>query len=277
MNGGGANGANQMDRWLKRLWLVNGVLILIAFGMMFVEQAASQFSHYKPTPEGPIVGGKLEKAKADTLALQDITSSIPSRIGNTKYCYITLSAKDLTKPARIPKSSDEPSKAQYFSAQIQRDAIDALPTDEAINLIFLSDDGSDVRLLLNEKGAIIGTDIPSSDDTIQSFNLYYIVFRDTDGNGRLTPADRSIPYVSDLDGRNLRPLTPDSVETKGIMKSFREYEIFVVGRIRPADPTVPEEDWAEVTFKYDIRTRKLSSVLPDDRLLNEARRILQTK
>jgi hypothetical protein len=260
----GANGANHLDKWLKRLWLVNGIALLIIFAMALAEQIDSLIPRKRPATEGPIVGGKREKAKADTLALQDITSSAPSRIGKTKYCYISLSAKDLTKPARMPKSSDESSRAQYHSIQIQSDEFNILSNDEAINLIFLSDDGSDVRLLLKEKGAIVGTDIPSRDDTVQSFNLYLIVFHDTDGDGRLASEDRSTPYISDLDGRNLRPLTPDSVVATGVMKSVREHEVL-------------EAAWAEVTFKYDVRTQKLSPILPDDRLLNEARRILQKK
>jgi hypothetical protein len=279
VNERGADGGSRMDKWMKRIWFVNGILILIFFGWMLVEDIGSHLPghKYKPPAGGPMVGDKLEKAKADTLALQDITSSWPSRIGKTKYCYISLWTKDLTTPVRLPKPSDRSSGGVNYCIAIQKDELNVVPNNEAVNLIFMSDDGSDVRLLLNEKGAIVRSDIPTSEDTSQSFNLYRIVFRDTNGDGRLTSDDQSTPYISDLDGRNLRPLTPDSVVAGGVVRSFRKDEVFISGQIRSKDPKVPEADWVEINFKYNVRTGKLSSILPDDRLLNEARRILQTK
>ena len=214
-------------------------------------------------------------AKADTIALQDITTTVPERIGRTSYSYVALGAKDLAKAARMLETGDEMREALFEPPLLRELAYQE--NDGAINIIFMSDDGSDVRLLLKEKAALVGIDIPSARDTTRSFNLYRIVFRDTDGDGRLTALDRWVPYVSDLDGRNLQPIAPDSVDALRMFESFRKDEMFVIARIRPRDPRVPESDREQIVCTYDVHARKLSPVLTNDSLLREARKILQTK
>ncbi len=279
MNEKGTSGGSRMDKWLRIIWLVNGILLLIMFGSGLKDTIEGWIPRGGGEPSGPIVGKELEKAKADTLALQDIVSTVPERIGRTHYSYLSLAAKDLAKPSGMPKYSEKgySEAVKYSRPSGASDEIIFNSYDEAINIIFLSDDGSDMRLLLREKGAVVSTDIPSSDDTAQSYNLYQIVFRDTNGDGRLTSEDRSILYISDLDGRNLRPLLPDSVDAKRVVRSFRDDEIFIMCQIRPRDPKVPESDWREIIYRYDVLAQKLSTILPDDRLMNEARRILQTE
>lgn len=277
MSANGARCGSRMDKWLRIIWLVNGIALLILFGSVLKEAIESWLPNERRTPRGPIVGGQLEKAKADTVALQDIRSTIPWRIGRTNYSYITLSARDLTKPVPVRQYAPRSAAVKFRSFDGEFDDREALSDDDAINIIFMSDDGTDVRLLLHEKGAIVGTDIPSSDDSTRCFSIYRIVFRDTDGDGRLTSADREMLYISDLDGRNLRPLLPDSVDVKRAVGSFRDNEIFVVCAIRSRDPKVPKSDWGEIIYRYDALSQKLSPLLPDDKLMNEARRILQTK
>jgi hypothetical protein len=268
-----------MDKWLKRIWLVNGILLLVAFGMIFSSDIASRFHrsrYHAGAISSPIVGSKLEKARADTLALQDVTISLPSRIGKTKYSYMSVVAKDLTKPVRMKDSSPEPA-GEVHCISIPEDRFEATPWIPRINLVFMSDDGTDVRLLLKEKAAIVRTQIPSSQDTTDSFILYRIVFRDSNGDGLLTWDDDSVPYISDLDGRNLHPLVPDSIDVTAVDKSFRDNELFISGLIRPKDAKVPKADWPETLFKYDIAARRLSPILRDDKVLDEARRMLQMK
>jgi hypothetical protein len=226
-----------------------------------------------------IVGEKLEKAVHDTLALQDISMTLPKQIGRTRYHFIQLKARDLTTPmpARLTmRSSDLGPAGQRFEPDYSYE-YNLLESNSTINIIFLKMDGSDAHLLLNRKGFIATADIPSEGDTSQRFSIYRLSFEDTDNDGRLTRSDRFDLYVADLFGNDLRQITDSTIRVTRYLKSGREGRILLLARLRPSNPKIPETDWIEKLFVYDVKSHQLSPFVSDESLMRSVRRMLWSK
>ncbi len=267
-----------MEKWFRRIWLINGFLVLIGACLFIWEEVRTLFPRPFPTDQGPIVGEKLEKAIKDTLALQDISMTLPRQIGTTQYRFIQLRTKDLTTPVRMMKYSQLAAPA--MTSRLEPDysyEYDALQGSSTINLVFIKSDGSDAHLLLDKKGFISTADIPNERDTNQKFNVYRLVFEDTDNDGRLTSQDRFDLFVSDFLGKNLRQITDSTIKVTRYMKSIREGRLFLLAKVRPVDPKIPETDWIEKVFVYDLNSNRLSPFLADEVLLKKVREMLWSK
>jgi len=216
------------------------------------------------------VGRALDSALADSLEIQRISLSLPKRIGQSEFQFIELSVRDLTEPIPSNLRMVRPTTPYYA------DERNVLSRYGAINLLFLDLDGSNPHLLLEKRAFIEAADIPDDRDSLQHFNLYRMVFNDTDGDQRLTRLDRSDLYCSDINGRNLRRITVDSLRVTDYTKSLQEEKVYISAKVRPKNGERPEEDWSEHLFVYDVRANLLSSFFADDEILKEARMLLRS-
>ena len=265
-----------MNKWLRRLWLVNGIIVLIG-GSVFTYQLIRAYFHSQSMIErGPIVGEKLQRAISDTLALQDISMTLPRSIANTVYRFIQFTAKDLTEPtpAAVRMYMKAPSEKRLPDYTYESSVLSEGGT---INLLFVKADGSDPHLLLDRKAFITTADIPNEQDSIQKFNVYRLVFEDTDGDGRLTRLDRSGLWCSDLDGRNLRQITGDTLRILRYAKSIRENKLYIQARVQPTGTARPEIDWPERIYVFDLRANKLSPFPSATGFLGQTRKLLWSK
>ena len=256
-----------MNRWFRRIWLINGIGVLI-FLAFFAYDRVKQGLQPSRGESGPIVGERIRAAIAESLAIQDISISLPKRIGNSAFQFIGLSVKDLTEPVGLAVRIVE-SHVAYYSYERN-----VLSRHGSINLVFMELDGSNPRLLLDKKGFIVAADIPEEGDSLQHFNLYRVVFNDTDDDGRLTRLDRFDLYCSDINGRNLRRITDDSLRVTNYTKSLHDQKVYISARVRSKNADQPETDWPEHIYVYDIRSDLLTSFFSDPRILEEARRLL---
>lgn len=266
----------RLNRWLRRLWLVNGIIVLIG-GSVFTVQLIQSYFRTRPEERGPMVGERLEKAISDSLSQQDISLTLPRSIGITPYRFIQVTAKDLTTPVRIMKYSAlsaPPSEIRIPDYSYENNVLSEGGT---INLLFLKADGSELRLLLDKKGFVASADIPNERDSTQNFNVYRLVFYDTDGDGRLTRLDRSDLYCSDLNGCNLRQVTNDSIRIVRYTKSLRENKLYIQAKVRPADTKIPEADWSERIFVYDVKSSQLAPFVAEEGVLKKVREMLWSK
>jgi hypothetical protein len=267
-----------MDKWLKRIWLVNGLLVLIVTVLFLSDRIQNYWASRASRPVGPLVGERLKEARKDSLAIQDIITTIPRRIGATSYTYVALISKDLERAINISAYMEAESAENRGPALMrimtESEEQNSLYSAGTINLAFISDDGSDTRLLTQQKAYVVRADIPRPGDTLQKFILYRIVFHDTNGDGRLTDRDEARLYISDLSGHNLRPVTPDSIVVRELVKSFRRGKLIFRGQSRPHDPTIPQKDWREQVYTYDLGSGNLAELLPDEKVLDLARKIL---
>jgi hypothetical protein len=268
-----------MEKWFRRIWFVNGVLVLIGASLFIRQQVRTLFPQRSSIVErGPIVGEKLEKAIKDTLALQDISMSLPRKIGATPLRFIQLQSKDLTTPTRMSlmtisiASDTGPLPEPDYSYEYN-----AIEGSSTINIVFLKSDGSDAHLLLDKKGFVATADIPNERDTSQKYNIYRLVFEDTDNDGRLTRLDGFDLYLSDLFGGDLRHITDSTMRVTRYLKLIREKTILLLVKVRPDDPKTPVADWPEKIYVYDLKSNQLSPFFTDESLLKKARRMLWTK
>jgi hypothetical protein len=256
--------------------MLNDIIVLIG-GSIFTFQLIQGYFHRGPEERGPIVGERLVKAASDSVALQDISMTLPRQIGASPYRFIQLRSKDLTTPKRIMKYSElGPPPGMRIEPDYSYE-YNALEGSATINIVFIKADGSDAHLLLDKKGFIATADIPNERDTSQRFNIYRLVFEDTDNDGRLTSSDRFDLYVSDLFGRNLRRITDAKIKVIRYLKSIHENKVLLLARVRPADPKLAEADWLEEIFVYDLKENQLSPFFSSDSLLTKVREMLWTK
>jgi hypothetical protein len=266
----------RLNRWLRRLWLLNGIIFLIG-SSIFTFQLIQSYFRTRPEERGPIVGDRLEKAITDSLVLQDVSLSLPRSIGISPYRFIQVVAKDYTTPVRVMKYSDLGPPPSMLRGPDYSYENNVLSGSGNYNLLFFKGDGADPRLLLDKKCFILSADIPAERDSIQSFNVYRLIFTDTDGDGRLTRFDRSDLYCSDINGLHLRQITNDSLRIVRYTKALRESKLYVQVKVRPTDSKTPEADWQERILVYDVKSSQLAPLVAEEGVLKQVRQILWSK
>ena len=200
------------SKFNKIVWSINGVGILLT--LIFVlnnistEIIPNVKGLFKPEfDSGIIVGKGSEKAKELNLEIQHLTYSRPIKIINSGYYLSEISIVD----KEIPKAIRDAMKA----------ANDVRRIDATINVLFIKSDRTEVHTLLDNFGYIASINFPEKSgrfsyydkDAIenQKFILYEISTRDTNGDSRINEKDSTAYYISDLSGKNLRQITPDSL------------------------------------------------------------------
>lgn len=255
-----------MDKWLRRIWLVNGVMLFILMVVIAVAAAAAVVQTERRErakavrlPEhGPLARTQPADGLADVTGprvLQEITLSLPRPIGKTDYLFVEIGVTDVGDSLRGRTLAMEPAKA--------------------VNLLFAKDDGSDAHLLMDRKGYITGIDIPSPRDTTRAFCLYDIAFDDTDKDGRITVGDARRLHISDLDGRNLAPVLAADIECTGYKVDPRGQRIDLV--VRPIATEGTGQPFAPQTLMvFDARTRTLREFALDAAVLERSRSLLKS-
>jgi hypothetical protein len=253
-----------MDKWLRRIWLVNGIGILL--GLVFLlGRAVIDLLPSSANPSGPISTSRALPEGADSTILQDVRPTLPLPVGRTGIVYIGLQVRDFT--TRQPQSSY---RIMKYSDEAGRDA-------NFTNIVFVRKGGSSARLLLDRKALITYTDIPASDDSLRTYSLYKIAFRDTDDDGRIGVGDSTDLYVADLDGTNLSPVLPPGLAAGSFAESENRQLLYIRASVPPADSHITQEDWPEKLFVYDIKARQLHPYAEIDSSLSVAQRILWSK
>ena len=250
-----------MDKWLKRIWLLNGIGLLAVLVILLITAIVDRW----PTPHDPtgaVTSPPTNSETGDSTIFQDLIPGMPTPIGRSTFSYIGLTTQDLTAP--LPASSSR--ILGYY---------DTNPNDIAyMNIIFQRRDGSHARLLLDSKAYIPMADIPSADDSLRTFILLKIGFADTDGDGRIGPGDSTHLFVCDIDGGRLVRVLPPTAELEEYEISDFDQSIHILAAIRPANPQIERVDWPQHLFRYDVSKRTLSRYPEVDSVLSVAKHIL---
>lgn len=141
-----------------------------------------------------------------------------------------------------------------------------------VNLIFL--DGEGARLLLDRPAFIADWQGPPADGAARSWIAYRIALEDANGDGRLDGRDPAALYVTDLEGRNLRPVIRPPLRVKDY-RALDASRMLVYALEPPAgQPNVAEERWRQRAFIYDVTSGTLSPHAALDSAAARARQIL---
>jgi hypothetical protein len=209
----------EINRFLRILWTVNGVILLGIFlfaGVMLVTQFINSLSRYS-APE-LIVGEDLEKAKAKGLILQGLEYEEPRALMHSTGYILPVSVKTYRNPKQ---SGGEFSFGPvYEEAETEYDVS---------NVIFLDGNMNVLSTLLNRKAFISSFRYPGAgdsgedSDTVQRNISYEIAFDDSNKDGAINYYDVSDLYITDLSGVNFTQVT------KGI--DVRSYKFIDANRI----------------------------------------------
>ncbi|MEP4923486.1 MAG: hypothetical protein ABJ048_04160, partial [Balneola sp.] len=215
------------SKFMKIVWGFNGIALALIL-ILAIPQAVGEYnrqflsnSNYQENERGLIVGEKAEKAGKLDIDLQHLMYERPQKIDSTEFYYSSVIVQDKDLPQQV---IDDINSAADISPYM---------VGARINIIFFNEDRSEVRRLLPTNGYIsdvsIGSEISTyygSDDAFYNFNLYSIALSDDNGDGRVNGNDIMPYYISNLDGTELRQITPDSLTLDSYWISDNENEIY---------------------------------------------------
>ncbi len=192
------------------VWTVNGYLLLLAFVAVLVlllaELRIDHWFHRSPD-RGLVEVPAGDSLRARAAASQHLEYDRPTRIGDTPVFYSSVYVIDT-------RHTEAFLEAEQSMEEVGPDVV-----GERINVLFYDEQTRTARPLMESNAAILTVDAPSrerygrdQEAMQQPFILYRIALRDTDGDKRINDQDASRFYLSDLSGRNLRPITPDGLD-----------------------------------------------------------------
>jgi hypothetical protein len=245
------------ERLLKRVWLVNGLLLAVLFVALavwlVVELGSSWFHRHSaviPATHGAPVERTSRAVRYDPP--QSIWKST-TRIVLVRY------GEAFERPAHEFASSN--SYGERYALYV--------------NAIFLEPGGGPGHLLLDRPALIRSVNFPrSKDDSLQAWITYEIAFEDTDGDRGLDEDDAASLYVSDLHGGSFRRVLPEgwSVLAHEPLDGHR----IVVLALRSAEPGDRRslDETPERAFFYDVQTGPAEPYTALDSLAARAARIV---
>ena len=246
-----------MDRWLKRLWMVNGVLLLVLLvlggGALLVTWLSGAFSSNNAVLAPDSSRGTAVKPRA-------VRYSPPRPIWGTKTRIVIVRYGKRQQGAGVGFGSGS---YEY------RDE-----GGPVVNLLFLTGE-SPGRVLLDKPAYVSWFDYPSSkDDSLQHWLSYQIAFEDTNKDGRLDSDDRVDLYVSDLDGSHLRRVLPPGMRVLDQQALGDGRHLIVTALQVPKDWRGSDDELPQRAFLYDVPTGTATPYAALDSLARDAARTL---
>lgn len=247
-----------MDRWLKRLWLVNGVLLLVLMvlgtGTLLVTLLSGVLGSKNAVMAPDGTQGSAVKPRA-------VRYSPPRPIWGTKTRIVVV---------RYGKGQQgSASGLGSYSYDEYRDE-----DGPVVNFIFLT--GTAPGRVLLDKPAYVGEyNYPrSKDDSLQHWVTYRIALEDTNADGRLDSDDRADLYVSDVDGSNLRRVLPAGMRLLDDHAVGDGRHLVVTALQVPKDWRGSDDELQQQAFLYDVTTGRATPYAALDSLVRDAARTL---
>jgi len=242
------------DRLLKRVWLINGFLVLAllaaaACGALYAV-ASGVFSQGEEGVE--VRRGGADPAVARPRAVR---FGAPGPIRGTSTTLSLIYHGEAEQFAEAPSLSGGGYAASRGGGE-----------GALVNVVFVDSGKPEGRLLLDRPAYIRDIRYPSGDDrpgrdSLQTWISYGIALEDTDRDGSLDGDDAMAVYVSALDGTGFRRVSPPGVDvTFHGMRADRR-SIVIVGLQEPGDGRhVPREQLRQRVFVYDVPTGRLTGL-----------------
>ena len=200
-----------MERFLKVLWLVIGILLLFILPISGYYLIKDNFSDYQDlhADQSLIVGEDQKEAIKKGKVIQGLVYDRIERIPGTINYMLPLSALKFNKPKDLEKFYGEFEDARSKAGDMNMSSMHG-----NVNIIFLDIDYKVINVLLRKKAFIqnyhsprIHYDLQEKVDPTVKNILYLIGFEDTNKDGLLNELDDEDLYISDVDGSNLRQVT----------------------------------------------------------------------
>jgi len=254
-----------IDRWLKRLWMVNGVLLL---ALLVLGTGALLISWLSGTFGGKNAVLAPDSTRGPTDTPRAVRYSAPRPIWRTKTSVVVVRYGKGQQRTPLGLGS-EMSGSGFYAYDGDR-----YEDGPVVNLIFLT--GAQPGRVLFDKPAYLGWfDYPrSKEDSLERWMTYHIAFEDTNKDGRLDGDDRDDLYVSDLDGSNLRRVLPSGMRLLGEEAVGDGRHLLVTALEVPKDWRGSDDELPQRAFLYDVSTGTATPHAVLDSLVLRAARVL---
>jgi hypothetical protein len=252
--------ASDPDRLLKRVWLVNGFLLL-ALGCIALLGLGLAFASQLLRRDGNSVRAVRAVEPRSGVMPRAVRYDPPVPIRGTAVRLVGVRHGEADQPIVVPDISIS-STGTAASGGRYRPGGHSL-----VNIIFLEPGGRGGRLLLDRPAFIAHISYPVArtrndpymldppGDTLQTWISYQIAFEDTNRDGILDHQDRAGLYVSALDGTNLRRAAPEGVWIQSHTVGEEGRSILVFALEPPGGKeNVPPEQMRQRAFLYDVPT-----------------------
>jgi hypothetical protein len=252
------------DRLLKKIWLVNG-FILLALGVLALSAVLFVWlTELLPRSE-PAVRVAAESA-APRAAPRAIRYGAPVAVRGTTTRLVTVHHGKADQP-------EEPQAYGVSGGNLSGRGGYYGQDGPLVNVIFLTPGVPQGRLLLDRPAYISGLDYPAVEedgvrmvvpggligqDSLQTWITYEIVDRDTNGDGKLSAADQVALHVSALDGTGLRRVLPEPFRLLSHATAPDRRGIVILALEPPKGVKNPEaEQMRQRAFVYDLASGRL--------------------
>lgn len=248
-----------LDRTVKLLWLVIGALLLLFLvvgGVMILSQVIGNAGAGSEAVRVASGGGPArEEPRAVRYGMPAPIRGTATRIvmvnNGTAYGY----------GPGLDGGGYASSRARTSSA--------------GVNVMFV--DGAGVRLLLDRPAYVQHVDYPvprQDENEARSWITYQVALDDTNRDGRLDQNDAIALYVTDLEGRNLRPVLSPPLRYQS-HEGLGPARILVYALQAPAGAAVDDDRMRQRAFLYDVAAGRLAPYAALDSAAERAGRILQ--
>ncbi|HYR07073.1 MAG TPA: hypothetical protein VEQ60_04880 [Longimicrobium sp.] len=244
-----------LDRTVKLIWLAIGALLLLLLavgGVMMLAQAVGNAG----------AGREAERIVSDTAAR--VSEAHPVRYGMPDSIRGTAT--------RIVMVGD--GSGTVYGGRSESSVYTGQGSGRDVNIMFLDADG--VRLLLDRPAYLRDVSYPGAEPggAPREWISYVVALDDTDRSGRLDSRDAVALYVTDLEGRNLRPVLSPPLRYQS-HQALDASRILVYALQPPAGAEVDADRMRQRAFIYDVRSGQLAPYAAMDSAAERAGRILQ--
>ncbi len=245
------------ERLLKRVWLINGLLLVALFCVLaiwLVVELGSSWFHRHSAVITATHGALAERTS------RAVRYDPPQSIWKSTTRIVLIGyGKAFERPALKFASSD--SYGERYALYV--------------NAIFLEPGGGSGRLLLDRPALIRSVNFPrSKDDSLQAWITYEIAFEDTDGDGGLDENDAASLYVSDLHGGSFRRVLPEGWSILAHEPLDGRHIVVLALRSAEREDRRSLNEAAERAFFYDVQTGRAEPYAALDSLTARAARIV---
>jgi hypothetical protein len=258
------------ERLFRRIWLTNGILLLLLLIGGLGVAAYGILSHLWGSDEHGVRPAPTEGSGSTDIRPRVIRYKEPQRVLNSAWLLIPVHyGSDYGEPSG--NSSAELVSAGYARRPRAGGAL--------VNVMFVPPDGGPGRLLLDRPAFIRDMDVPRerpfAGERVDSVPriTYSIAFDDTDRSGRLDYQDAAELYISDLEGGHFRRVLPPGLRVTSTMV-LSDRQLLVSALDARGAERKPEDQLPQRAFRFNPRTGELASDVGLDSLAAAAGRIL---
>ena len=229
-----------LDRTFRVVWLVVGGLLLLFLLVGGVLIAAQWIGNAGAAEDAERVAGTAQPPRDESRVVR---YELPVAIRGTSTRMVLV----------LPGEESGRSRSDYY---------DGRGGGSWVNVIFLDDSGA--RPLLDRPAYIRDVDHPEQQgrnaapsDSLQTWITYVMALDDSNRNDEMDSQDAQGLYVSDVEGRNLRPVLRPPLRYVGY-QPMAGGRMLVYALEPPAGQQVDEKRMPQRAFIYDVASGRLS-------------------